>query len=196
MGHWRLRTARVVTEATAPLIVCALLIPFVAWKGDGRASHGLAWGLAVMLPVAVLPLLYLRYGARTGRWEDHHVRDRAKRGRPLLLALVMALIALAGTSCGKGPRALVALLLAMFLGLVAVGAITCFWKISVHTAVATGALAVLVALLGPLALAGAPLLLLVAWSRVALGDHSMSQVAAGAALGAAVTLVVFWPTHG
>jgi membrane-associated phospholipid phosphatase len=86
---------------------------------------------------------------------------------------------------------LVALLGAMAAGLAASLLVNLFWKLSLHTAVMAGAVAILGVMFGPPLLVLAPLVGLVGWSRVEVGDHSSAQVAAGAGLGAAVAAVVF-----
>jgi membrane-associated phospholipid phosphatase len=57
--------------------------------------------------------------------------------------------------------------------------------------VAGGTVAVLALGYGPLALAGAPIVALVCWSRVRLRAHTAAQVIAGAILGAVVARVAF-----
>jgi membrane-associated phospholipid phosphatase len=69
--------------------------------------------------------------------------------------------------------------------------VTLVWKISIHTAVVTGALTILVLVFGPPFLALAPLVALVCWARVAVRDHTPLQTVAGVALGATVAAVVF-----
>ncbi|NUT94607.1 MAG: phosphatase PAP2 family protein, partial [Saccharothrix sp.] len=66
------------------------------------------------------------------------------------------------------------------------------WKISVHAAVASGALAVLVVTFGWWTLVFSPAVALVAWSRVALRDHTVAQVVGGVAMGLVVGGFTFW----
>jgi membrane-associated phospholipid phosphatase len=68
--------------------------------------------------------------------------------------------------------------------------VTLAWKISVHVAVVSGALAVLLLVFGPTALALAPLVPLVAWARTQLGDHTLGQTIGGFCLGAAAAICV------
>jgi hypothetical protein len=89
------------------------------------------------------------------------------------------------------PRQLVGLVVAMLAGLAATLLVSLWWKLSVHTAVASGTAAILVLAFGPwFAVAFAPVGL-VAWSRVRLGDHTPAQTLAGAALGGLVATTVF-----
>jgi hypothetical protein len=76
-------------------------------------------------------------------------------------------------------------------GLVVFGAVTLAWKMSIHAGVAAGTLTVLVALYGPVALAGAPLVVLTCWSRLVLSAHTTAQVMAGALVGAVIAGTVF-----
>ena len=80
-------------------------------------------------------------------------------------------------------------------------AITTMWKISIHCAVASGSVAILALLFGPLALTGYALVALLGWSRVAVKDHTVAQVVAGAVLGAgaaalAYAALVLWAGAG
>lgn len=70
-------------------------------------------------------------------------------------------------------------------------AITLVWKISVHVGVVAGIIAVFTLLFGWQALVLAPLVALVAWARVALGDHTPAQTVAGGLLGALVGASTF-----
>ncbi len=74
----------------------------------------------------------------------------------------------------------------MLAVLVALAAITLRWKVSVHSAITAGAVAVLAAVYGPWAGLLAPLVVLVGWSRVRLRCHTAAQVAVGALVGAGV----------
>jgi hypothetical protein len=51
-----------------------------------------------------------------------------------------------------------------------------FWKLSAHTAISAGSVSVLVMVFGPALLAGAIMVALIGWSRVALGDHTQGHV--------------------
>jgi membrane-associated phospholipid phosphatase len=91
----------------------------------------------------------------------------------------------------RAPQELLALVAAMTVGLSVSLLVTLWWKVSVHTAVAAGAVTVLALVFGPALLAAWPLAGLIGWSRVQLGDHTPAQVLVGAVLGAAVAATVF-----
>jgi hypothetical protein len=62
---------------------------------------------------------------------------------------------------------------------------------SIHAGVAAGTVATLVAVHGPVALAGVPLVLLACWARIRLSAHTTAQVVAGALVGAVIAGAVF-----
>ena len=161
----------------------------VGWHADGRAGAG--WGLVAALFAAVLPTLFISYGVRRGLWSDRNVG--ARRPRLIVLAFITASVAagLAVLVLGGAPRLLTGYL-AFMLGSVAVlAAITFVWKISIHCAVASGSVVILAFTYGPLVLPGYALVVLLGWSRVALADHTVAQVIAGAAGGAAAAALAY-----
>jgi membrane-associated phospholipid phosphatase len=101
------------------------------------------------------------------------------------------LVGLAILAVRGAPRELVALVAALAVGLASSLAVTLVWKISIHVAVVTGAVVILGLVFGPAYLALLPAVALVGWARAAVGDHTPTQVAAGALLGGTVAAVVF-----
>ena len=189
--RWPRRLARLVTEVLAPAPVVAALLLAVAWRSAPTPAEAVRWALLAAAFCSALPMLYILRGVRRGRLTDHHVRLRRQRRGPLLVAGASVLVGLALLLAAGAPRAVVALVGAGGVGLAVAVAITQVWKISVHAAVAAGAVVVLVLVFGPALLVLAPLVALSAWARVQLEDHTPAQVAAGAAVGATVAGVVF-----
>jgi membrane-associated phospholipid phosphatase len=126
------------------------------------------------------------WGARSGRWDGHHVRDREGRLVPFLALIVLSSIGLALLIVLGAPWMLVALDVTMVSALLVTGAITIWWKVSLHAAVAAGAAVVLVVLHGPAWLLSSLVVAAISWSRVRLGDHTTAQVVGGSVVGAAV----------
>jgi membrane-associated phospholipid phosphatase len=184
--------ARVVTELSGPAICAVAGLLVVAIRNAGSGA-GAAWGGFAAIFVAGLPMAYIAKGVKAGRWTDHHVAERAQRAVPLLVALVSVATCAGLLVVVDAPRELIALVVAMLAGLTAVLAVTHWWKVSIHAAVAGGLLAIFVILFGPWALLGLPILGAVAWSRTVLDAHTWPQVLVGALLGALVAAAVFPP---
>jgi hypothetical protein len=184
VGSARRTAAKIITEVCSPAVVVILLPLAVAWQATGhRVGPTLLWGLVVAVFSSVLPMIFIVSGARKGRWDGHHVRNREARLVPLSLCGVSTAVGLAILLLGRAPRDLIALDIAMLVTLIVCTVITQAWKISIHTSVAGGAVATIALLYGPLLLLLILPLVLVAWSRVQLSDHTVAQVIAGALVG-------------
>lgn len=186
----RKQLARVVTELFAPAPVAGCLLVIVAVHSAGSTA-GLWWGLLAAFFAVLLPFLYLLRGVRRKQLTDHHVHLRRQRPRPLSIGVVSVLVGLGLMVILGAPRELVALVVAMAIGLTLSLLVTLFWKISIHVAVVAGAIVILVLVFGQQCLTLVPVVFFVGWARVAVGDHTPLQVAAGAVLGATVAAAVF-----
>ncbi len=185
------RLARAVTEIFAPAPTVAALLVVVAWHTAATTADAVRWGLVSVLFASLIPFAYIIRGVRRRRFTDHHVSVREQRPIVLLFGIASVLAGIAVLIILGAPRDLVALVGAMAVGLMSSMLVTLFWKISVHAAVTTGAVVVLVLVFGPLLLTLMLLVALVAWARVAIGDHTPAQALAGVVLGGAVAGTAF-----
>jgi len=179
--------ARVLTEIFAPAPVGIVALVVVAWRFSPTLGEAMQWLGVSALFVVILPFALLVGQVRRGRVTDIHVRRREQR-LPIILVflaswciLILLLVALGA------PDELIALIGAGMATLVVIGAITLRWKISLHVGVAAGVLTVFTLLFGPSILLPTIFVPPLGWARVALGDHTIAQVAAGAAVGGVVS---------
>jgi membrane-associated phospholipid phosphatase len=181
--------ARRVTYWLEPKNWLIVTVIAVGWHADGRA--GVGWGLLAALFTAVLPTLFISYGVRHGRWNDRNVG--ARRPRLMVLAFITASVAagLVVLLVTGAPRLLTGYLTFMLASVAVLALVTVVWKISIHCAVASGSVAILAFTLGPLVLCAYVLVVLLGWSRVAVADHTVAQVAAGAVLGAGAAALAY-----
>ena len=189
MPRGEARWAWLLSDGGEPRNWMLVLAPSLGWHDEGWA--GIGWGAFAAVFTAVLPTLILRFGERRQYWGDRHVRRRQDRivAAPGVLAPVITGTALLyGLDATADVTALVTAMLAVLLALLV---FTFFWKVSVHSAVSSGALAVLTSVFGPWMLALTPLVALIGWSRVRLRCHTVGQVVVGALIGAAVGAPVF-----
>jgi hypothetical protein len=173
--------ARVVTEALAPAVLVVVLLMVVGgW-----------WGVLAALFSAVIPFAYILLGVRRGRLTDHHIALREQRHIPLAFGVASVLVGLLLLWVLRAPRDLLALVVAGAVGLGVCAAVTGWWKMSIHTAVAAGTAVILALVLGPVWWASTAVVALIGWARVRLSAHTVGQVLAGAAIGAAIAGTVF-----
>ncbi|GGM16027.1 phosphatase PAP2 family protein [Nakamurella endophytica] len=187
--HW---AARIITEVAAPA-VCALAALLVIVIRNANTTTGAAWGVFAATFVAVIPMGYIAHSVKKGKLSDHHIADRTQRRTPLLIAAGSVTLAVIVLVVGHAPRELTAVVIAMLGGLLTVIAVTHWWKVSIHAAVAGGLVAVLVALFGPWAMFAVLLVAAIGWSRTVLGAHTWPQIIAGSILGALMTVALFIP---
>jgi membrane-associated phospholipid phosphatase len=180
------RLARVVTEAFAPAIWAATTPVVIATHITPTFAEGLRWGLLAIVFAALIPYGIVWYGVRRGRLTDHHIGLREQRRTPLLLALASVLTGLVLLALLHAPPKLITTGIVMPVVLLGIVLVNQFWKLSAHTAVSAGAVAVLALVFGPVLLLGVPVVALIGWSRVVLADHTLAQVIAGAVTGGAL----------
>ena len=185
------RIARVVTEVLAPAPLAAVLLLVVAWRSAPTMAQGAVWGTVAVVFGSLFPMLFVLRGVRRGALTDHHVRIREQRPLPLLVGMACVLAGLGLMVTWRAPRDLLALIAAMLAGLVVSLLVSLFWKMSIHAGVAAGSLVILVLMFGPALLILLPVVALVGWARIQVGDHNPAQVAIGVVVGAAVAAAVF-----
>jgi hypothetical protein len=178
--------ARVITEVLAPWVIVLLLPLAVSWQATHSLGPMILWGLLVSLTSSILPMGVIVWGARTGRWDGHHVRNRAGRLVPFLALISFSLVGLALLMVFGAPWLLTALDLSMIASLLVTGAITVRWKISLHTTVAASAVVVLATTYDPILWALSPLVAAIGWSRAQIRDHTTAHVIVGAIVGAII----------
>ena len=163
----------------------------VAWDSSPTAGMAVVWGGIAAVFASVLPYALILRGVRRGRLSDRNISLRGQRIRFGGVAIASILVGLAVLVAFDAPAEMVALLVSIAVGVACGWVITLWWKISVHAAIAAGAVTVLVFVSGTALLAAWPLVALIAWSRVEVGDHTPAQVLAGVALGIVVNATTF-----
>jgi membrane-associated phospholipid phosphatase len=179
-----------VAEVFAPAQVVAVLLVAISIH-TAPPGDALRWALISIVFASLLPMAYVVAQVRRRRLTDHHVSIRRQRRLPMLVAIASTVIGVALLFALGAPRPLVALAAAGVAGLVVTFLVTLAWKISMHVAVLAGAVTIVVIVFGPQWLPLAAVVALVAWARVAGGDHTPAQVAAGALIGCLVAATVF-----
>jgi membrane-associated phospholipid phosphatase len=189
MGARQAAWARRCTYWLEPKNWLIVTVVLIGWHADGLA--GVGWGLLAALFAAVLPTLFISHGIRHGRWSDRNVG--ARRPRLIVLGFITASVAagLILLAVLGAPRMLTGYLAFMLASVAVLALVTTVWKISIHCAVASGSVAILALMYGPLVLSGYVLVAVLGWSRVALADHTVAQVVAGSVLGAAAAVLAY-----
>ena len=187
----RLRVARLVGEVLSPPPILAVLALVVAWDSSPTPAMAILWGGIAAVSASVLPYALILRGVRRGQFTDKNISLRQQRIRFAAVAIASILTGLAVLAAFDAPAEMVALQVSIAVGVACGWVITLWWKISVHAAIAAGAATVLLLVFGPALLVVWPLVAVIAWSRVQVGDHTPAQVLAGIALGIVVNATIF-----
>ncbi|ABS04337.1 hypothetical protein [Kineococcus radiotolerans] len=191
-GPRREALARLVSEVTSPPRVMALVQTLVAFDSctTTRRAVGLsAWTAGT---TALLPDLFVRWGAARGHWSDREVSRRHQRTVPILFGLVSCAVGLTGLHLLDAPDAMTAAVWAPIAAVPAFLAVNHSWtKLSLHVGCLAGGVVLTTATHGPaVLLAGVPALVATAWSRRELGHHTVGQLLLGGVIGAGTTAAV------
>jgi hypothetical protein len=174
--------AQLVTDSLEPRNLMIVLVVVLGWHSGGLA--GVGWGLLVGLFAAIFPVLFVRYGVRRWQWTGRHVHRRRERLAALAFVITSDAAGTAALLAARAPHVMTIYLAGMLATSIIIMAITASWKVSVHCAVASAAVTMAAFAYGPAVLLGYAPVALVAWSRVALRDHTTAQAIAGVLLGA------------
>jgi membrane-associated phospholipid phosphatase len=188
------RLARLATEVLAPWVWVLGLPLAIAWQATHSVGAALLWGLVVGVTGSVIPMIVIVRGAKSGKWDGHHVTNREGRVIPFIACTSSLAGGIAILVLGGSPIDMIVLAGAMFATLTVSVIITfgLHWKVSMHAAVAAGAVVILVAAYGSWLWILMSAAVVVGWSRVRLGDHTIGQVLVGGVVGIVAGGIPFW----
>ena len=180
----RKRIANLTSNIFNPFLVGLVLIILVSFESAASILDALKWSL-ILIALSILPLyLFTVYLVRSGGLDGVFASVRKQRTKIYTLAVILAVVGYVILFYLKAPLILLALFLTGFSAAVIFMCINLRWKISLHTAVISASVAVLVILYGFMAVVAVVLIPLVAWARAESGHHSLAQVLTGALLAA------------
>lgn len=184
------RLPRLISHVLAPAILATVLLALTPLR-----FPEVPWGQALLATTftTLIPWAALIWARGRGTVSDVHVTRREQRWPLLLVALASILAGLVLMVVTGAEPVMIREVLLILAGLLATGAVTLVWKISIHVAVA--AFVFLHAFAdqphGPyLAVA---MVAVVSWARVQLSHHTSSQVFAGALVGALIGMLGLLP---
>lgn len=187
------KSARIVSNLFSPPLIALASIIITAQATENNSA--LSWIFIFIGLLIVPPTLYVLWLIHRGTVSDFHLSNREERTLPLLVILAnTALVSLAMYVSGA-PRLMLIATAAALIQLMFVLIITLRWKISGHCTAAASLSVLALALYGESLL---PLTLIVpaiAWSRIRLGRHTLTQTLAGSFLGATTVVAILYTTN-
>lgn len=162
----------------------------VGWRST-RSPRGVLWGATCALGSCFPTIAYVSWQVRRGKISDHRLRIREQRLLPLTLATACTIPTVYIARRFGAPRKVTALVAAMTAGAPVFLLTTRRWKLSLHTASIAGIVVISRLEFGPRALWLSAALPLVVWAKLRLSQHTLTEALSGAALGGAITTLVY-----
>jgi membrane-associated phospholipid phosphatase len=129
----------------------------------------------VNLPI----LMIIEYGVHARHYSDRSISIREQRYSIFAIGLLFFVLLILVTSLGNGPRVLLACLLAALATTVISLLINRFTKVSLHSVAMAGCTVVFWSMNPIFGLLMALFSILVGWSRIRLGHHTLMQILIG-----------------
>lgn len=148
-----------------------------------KVSSPWLWSIIFLFLFVVPPTAYVYFLLKNGKVTDFHINTRKERLKPLIIILINTLLGLMAFYFIGGSKYLVFLAICCLVTMALMLAFTLFWKISGHCAAAGGLCVIALSLLNQAAIPFTVLIPIIAWSRVRLGHHTITQTLAGFLIG-------------
>ena len=184
------RIAVTISVLFNPFLLPLASILLIVRMSVATTQQGLLWMVIVILFASVLPMLFILLLFRLGQLSDFRLTVREQRAKPLIFALVSALVGSGILHLLDVPREIVWLCIACVINGVVLTLITQVWKISFHSGVAAGCMTGLATLISSQFVYLFILLPFIAWARVHRKRHTYLQTIIAAPIAVASTAVV------
>jgi hypothetical protein len=180
-----------ISALTSPFLVCTVMAGALAAKLAPSWREIVLWGGLAAVSAGVVPFGVVHLLLRRGNVSDYHVAQRERRWAPLGAAILSGVLALISLHLLRTPTALQALAGAYLVSAAAFTLISLRWKISLHAAAYSGALAACALVASPWWWAGLAAVPFLVWARTRRGRHTIAQGVVGAGLGAGLVALTY-----
>jgi len=186
------RVASITASVLNPFILGLVIILIVSFNASATISEGIKWSLILLalsvLPVVVLSILLVRTGHLDGVFNSR----RNQRHRIYAAIVSLGIISIIVLVWLKAPAPVLALSIIGFSSSVLYAIINLWWKISLHAALVSALVTILVILYGAIVLVSCLLVPMVIWARTTGKQHTIGQGAIGTVLTVGDSVLVFY----
>jgi membrane-associated phospholipid phosphatase len=181
---WDERFAKLVTNVINPPLVAGVGVFVMAgWLGGGGVFY---WAGFFVFVVAALPTLYTVWLLKTGKISAFFMPKREDRIRTIASMVITNTLAVVVMIVWKAPFILIAFGSVGILQAVLILLITLYWKISAHMIGIAGLATFMAVAFGGWWTMALLMIPLVAWARIHLDSHSITEVFGGIILGGTI----------
>lgn len=187
---WRDRSARLISNLFSPPLIALACIVVTALAT--RSESSLFWILVFIALLIIPPTIFVLTLVHRGMVSDFHLNIREERAWPLFAIFAYATTVFLVMYLAGAPKLMLIVTAAAILQILLVLVITLRWKISGHCTSAAGLAFLTVALYGENVIPLTLIVPIIAWSRIRLRRHTISQTLAGSFLGAATVIIILY----
>lgn len=181
-----------VSAFLSPYITAAIFIMIIVYQNTKNLGQFLPWmGIAFFFAI-MIPGGYILWKLEKKEIADIHLSDHTERKIPFMITAISATAGALVLFLIGAAKPVVVMMVAFAMNAITVALITLFWKVSIHTALYSSVITVLVILYGAKFAWLYLLLIPLAWSRIYRHRHSLQQVIGGAIIAFVSTSLVFW----
>jgi len=176
----------------SPYVTAAVFIIIITYLNAKDIQQFLPWmGIAFLFAI-MIPGGYILWKVERKHIRDIHLSVHSERKIPFMITAISSTAGALALFAVGAAKPVAVMMTAYAVNAITVALLTLFWKVSIHTALYSSIITVLVILLG--AWYGWLYLLLIplAWSRIYRHRHSVVQVVGGAIIAFVSTSLVFW----
>ena len=185
------RLAKIISAVFEPFTISFVALILVISSLNLNLQDKVLWFLIGIVLGGLPPVLVLIYEKKIGKIHDWFMTNRLERKDVQLAWFFGSALFLIVAQFQSAPRLLIALSATMFLISLLITLATFFWKVSVHMVGVTLFVLLMLLIYSPGFLWLVILIPLVAWARMKLKAHTLSQVTVGTIITIVITYTVF-----
>lgn len=179
----------------SPYVTAAIFILVITYSNSKNIMEFLPWmGIAFIFAI-IIPGSYILWLVEKKDVSDLHLSEHSQRKIPFLVTGISSMVGALALFLVGAAKPVVVMGVAYAANAVAISLLTQFWKISVHTALYSSVVTVMVIIFGAKFALLYLILIPLGWSRVYRHRHSLNQVIGGAMMAFVITSLVFWLFH-
>lgn len=172
--------------AVLSVVTPALLVLYV----PREIPYSAYWVFFPIIFVIIVSLFTL-YGVKTKLFSDFDVTKRKERGPLYIFVIILTIIYMALLLFLNGPKSLMVLGLGVLIGAVVLEFINKKLKASVHVAAVSAFMCMVALLYGGIFFVVPLFIPVVAWSRIHMKRHTLSEAITGGIIGTVITVLLF-----
>jgi hypothetical protein len=182
--------AELISLVLSPLLLLAPVPFFLVYEQTNNFSSSSLWA-AISLAFFIIFLLVILIGIRIGVFSDFNISKREQRPLLFAIGMVLTIIYLITLFLFHAPQILLIGTTTIILGLVLIGAVNIFTKVSGHLTVLSAFVTFLIIAEGWRALIMLLLIPLLIWARIKTKNHTLMQTILGTILGSVTIITIY-----